>query len=87
MLSPRTATDSELVLLRTPLDAGRRAVDTQKHQRGLPSLRGGGPDVGVPVLRTGDDAVGIRRPGDGGDEFVVLKEAKSQLRNGSSLRT
>jgi hypothetical protein len=74
MHSPRTATDSKLVLLRTPLDASRRAVDTQKHQRGLPSLRGGGPDVGVSVLRTGDDAVGVGRPRDGGDEFVVLGE-------------
>ena len=71
---PGTATDSKLVLVGAPLDTSRRPVDTEQDQSGFPLPRRlSGPNVGVTVLRTGNDPVGTRGPGDGGDELVVLQ--------------
>lgn len=71
---PGTATDSKLVLVGAPFDTSRRPVDTEQDQSGLPFPRRlSGPNVGITVLRTGNDPVGTRGPGDGGDELVVLQ--------------
>lgn len=75
---PGAARDSELVLLGAPFDVRRRPVDPQEHERRLPHelarLRVNLllPDVRIPVLRGGDDAVGVRGPVDRGDQLVVL---------------
>ena len=38
------------------------------------------PDIRVPVLRGGDDAVCVRSPVDGSDELVMLQRTVIQLR-------
>lgn len=75
--SPSTGRNRELILLRTPLDAGSGSVDSEKDEGGLPdSLGRESPDVGVSILGAGDDPVGIGSPVDRGDELIVLKESK-----------
>jgi len=69
---PRSATNRELILLRTPLDTSSSPIDPQQHQRGLPSRRRRSPDVGIPILRASDDTIGIRCPGDSRDQLIVL---------------
>jgi hypothetical protein len=77
---PSAVTDGELVFVGAPLDARRGTVDSEEDENGLPFARGfvEGPDVGVSVLGTGDDSVGARCPGDGGDGFVVLRGGVSK---------
>lgn len=71
---PRSAAHGELVLVRAPLDTGRRAVDSEENEGGFPGAGFVlGPDVGVTVLRAGHDTVRSGSPGDGGDELVVLR--------------
>lgn len=80
---PSAACDSELVLLRAPFDVRRRPIDPQEHERRLPHelacLRIDLllPDIRISVLRGSDDAVGVRRPVDRGDELVVLYTMRS----------
>ena len=69
---PGTAANGELVFLGTPLHAGSRTIDTEQHESRLPTFGSLGPDVCVPVLGTGDDAVGVWCPRDCSDELVVL---------------
>lgn len=77
--APRTRGNRKLVFRRTPLDVGRRSVDTEDDERGLPdALLVQSPDVRVPVLGTGDDPVGLGSPVDGRDELVVLEEGISR---------
>ena len=70
--SARTRAYGELVLVRRPLDRGGCAVDTEQDKGWLPAGLCGRPDVGVTVLRTGDDTVRLRSPRDGRDELIVL---------------
>lgn len=73
--SPRAIPDRKLVLPRTPPDTRRGPIDPQQHQHGLPlSLLIQRPYVGIPILRTGDDPIRLRRPRDGSDHLVVLRE-------------
>ena len=60
----RGAAQSELVLQGRPLDAGRRPVDPDQHQRGLPDPVLQAPDVGVTIRGTRHDAVGLGGPVD-----------------------
>lgn len=67
--------DGELVLVGAPLAADGRPVDTEQNQSGLPRVLGifcCGPNVGIPVLRAREDAVGLGSPVDARDELVVL---------------
>lgn len=77
--APRTARDCELVLVRTPAYECCSSVDAQQHKCRLPDrctrlrvLRLL-PHIGIPVLRASDDAVGIRRPVNGRNDFVMLQ--------------
>lgn len=77
--APCTARDRELVLVRTPAYECCSTVDAQQHKRRLPDrctrlrvLRLL-PHIGIPVLRASDDAVGIRRPVNGRNDFVMLQ--------------
>jgi len=76
---PRSATNRELILLRTPLDTSSSPIDPQQHQRGLPSRRRRSPDVGIPILRASDDTIGIRCPGDSRDQLIVLYPRQLRL--------
>ena len=78
--APSSRRDGELLLGGRPLDVGRRPVDAEDDERRLPdALVVERPDVGVAVLRAGDDPVRLRRPVDGRDELVVLRgEQKNQ---------
>lgn len=87
LYGPSSRCDRELVLLRTPFDAGSRPVDPEQDEGGLPdSLWREGPDVGVPVLGAGDNSVGERSPVDGGDELVVLQGKERKGRGGGLER-
>lgn len=80
--APSTTSDGELVFLGTPPNMGRSPVYPEQNEGGLPGdfagLGVGGllPDVCIPVLGGGDDAVGVGRPVDGGNEFIVLLTVK-----------
>lgn len=75
---PRTARNSELILVGAPPHKSRSAIDPQEDKRGLPHhrsrLRVGAllPDVRIPILSGRDDAVRVGSPVDGGDQLVVL---------------
>lgn len=62
---------------------GSGPVDPQQHERRLPNhapgLRVGAllPHIGIPVLGSCDDAVGVWGPVDGRDELVVLVVARA----------
>jgi len=81
--SPSSTSDGELVLVRRPLDACSSSVDSEEDERRLPALFGWRPDVRVSVLRASYDSVGLRRPGYGRDQLVVLSvsECSIQTRN------
>ena len=70
--SPGTTSNSKLVLLRTPFDTGSSSVDPEQDECRLPSVLRRSPDVCVPILRAGDDSVGLGSPRDGSNELVVL---------------
>lgn len=79
-----TAGDSEFVFVGAPADVGRGAIDAQQDERRLPDnlarLGVGGflPNVGVPVLRRGNDAIGVGRPVNRCNHFVVLQDGIEQ---------
>ena len=78
MSSPSTTRNSKLVFVRAPAHKRRGTVDTEQDKGRLPdNIPGLGigsllPDIGVPVLRRGNDAVGVRSPVYGSNRFVVL---------------
>lgn len=67
--------DGELALVRAPADASGCAVDAEEHEGRLPlAALAGLPDVGVAVLRAGDNAATVRGDVDAGDQLVVSAE-------------
>lgn len=83
---PRSGADSEFRLVRTPAHAGSGAVDAQQDERRLPFACGRGfPDVGVAILRAGDDAAAIGSDVDAGDQLVVAAELVLQAELGALL--
>ena len=78
LYSPGTTGNSKLVLVRAPFHVGGSTVDTKQHKGRFPDRTSGLrircllPDVGIAVLRGGDDTVGVRGPIDRRDELVVL---------------
>lgn len=78
--APSSRGDSKLLLRRRPLDVGRSPVNAEDDERGLPdALVIERPNVGVAILRAGDDPVGVRRPINGRDELVVLRDARGSI--------
>jgi hypothetical protein len=81
---PSSTSHSKLVLFRAPSHIGRCPVDAQQNQGGLPDdlasfrIRSLLPDVGVPILRCSNDAVGVGGPVDGRDSLVVLRKYSRQ---------
>ena len=73
-----TGCNRELFLIRGPADERCGAVDTQQHERRLPNGCAGvcvaleRPNVGIAIVRAGDDPVRLRSPVDRCDELVVL---------------
>ena len=74
----RARGDCELVLVGRPADIGRRAVDPEDDERGLPDYFAGrgigdlSPDIGITILRAGNDAVCVWSPVNRSDKLVVL---------------
>lgn len=75
---PSTTSNGKLIFERAPLDVRSGPVDSKQDQSRLPDrlagLRIGSllPDVGIPILRGGNNAVRVGGPINRCDEFVVL---------------
>lgn len=76
--APSTRGDCELVLVGRPTDVSGRAIDPKDDESGFPDDFAGGrigdfsPDIGITILRAGDNTVCLRSPIDRSDNFVVL---------------
>jgi len=76
--SPSTAGHSEFILLGAPFDVCRCSVDPEQYESGLPDKPSGFrvglflPDIGIPILRASNNAIGVGCPINGCNEFVVL---------------
>ena len=68
-----TAGYSELLLIGGPPDVSGSAVDTQNYKSRLPLTILEIPDVGVTILRTGHQAVGLGSPVDTSNELIVFR--------------
>lgn len=69
------------------------AIDSQQYECRLPNqlaslcICGLRPNIRIPVLRSGDDAVRYRSPIDRGDQFVVLRLTVSSKKRGGEYQT
>lgn len=69
-----TAADGELGLVGRPAHTRGSSVDAQEDEGGAPGAVGRLPDVGVAVLRAGDNLARVGGNVDSGDELVVAAQ-------------